>query len=451
MSVELPSGPGRSVYRCVGCHATGLEEAAEHLRCPGCCREFPVIAGVPLLVRQARVASSGYHLSDQLGAAVCQKLDIVPDPETLDALRAIFGRSYELPDLALTAENNYFLNRVVVSAQEKRPPLRVSFADAPVNTEVRYSIDRHYVPAALPPGLRTSFNVRLTNRGGAVISSRTDPPILLSHHWRTGRCRLVAEGHRTRLPIDLFPGRSLTVPMLLEVPARESQLVLEIKLVQEHVRWLEDRAAHHPVTVSAAAARRLPPWELTGVNHGGYNPDHIAGRELLRAEVERRAGPGLRVLEVGGCCSPMMRGLPGEIYTVDIDMQTLQVGKLRTDRWGESIRYVCADGNDLPFRPGAFDVVAMFATLHHFADPAATLRNLSRVVKPGGVIAVMCEPVGHYLDGQADPGLLAELEQGINEQTFSLEEYDLIFKAAGLVPERVVVDVGSLKGLLRAA
>jgi SAM-dependent methyltransferase len=169
---------------------------------------------------------------------------------------------------------------------------------------------------------------------------------------------------------------------------------------------------------------------------------------MVLAEMRRR-GPGLRLLEVGGCCHPQMEGTGGELFNVDIDIQTLQVGALSPRRGEGAVHFIAADAADLPFVDAAFDGVVMFSTLHHFVDPAAVLGRLRRLVKPDGFIAVVCEPCSHARLPRVDPGYLRELEQGINEQSFCLEEYAQIFARAGLEAFELVVHYSSLKALLR--
>jgi len=77
------------------------------------------------------------------------------------------------------------------------------------------------------------------------------------------------------------------------------------------------------------------------------------------------------------------------------------------------------------------------------------LRALSSKLKPGGLLAALCEPIGHPFAGSASQVFIDELLKGVNEQSFSLEEYAELFLRAGLDEDEVFVDVGSLKAFLR--
>jgi ubiquinone/menaquinone biosynthesis C-methylase UbiE len=54
-----------------------------------------------------------------------------------------------------------------------------------------------------------------------------------------------------------------------------------------------------------------------------------------------------------------------------------------------NLALVRASGDRLPFRDGSFDAVCCFAALHLFAEPFAALSELTRVLAPGGRIAIM--------------------------------------------------------------
>ena len=54
-----------------------------------------------------------------------------------------------------------------------------------------------------------------------------------------------------------------------------------------------------------------------------------------------------------------------------------------------NLALIRAGGEELPFRDDAFDAVCCFAALHLFAEPFAALSELTRVLAPGGRIAIM--------------------------------------------------------------
>lgn len=53
----------------------------------------------------------------------------------------------------------------------------------------------------------------------------------------------------------------------------------------------------------------------------------------------------------------------------------------------DRIRLVAGNGERLPFADGAFDAVTFTYLLRYVDDPGATLRELGRVLRPGGVMA----------------------------------------------------------------
>ncbi len=54
---------------------------------------------------------------------------------------------------------------------------------------------------------------------------------------------------------------------------------------------------------------------------------------------------------------------------------------------------VLADMNDLPFHDNYFDLIICSATLHHSADLTGTLAEIARILRPGGRVIVVNEPV----------------------------------------------------------
>ena len=101
--------------------------------------------------------------------------------------------------------------------------------------------------------------------------------------------------------------------------------------------------------------------------------------------------PGQRLLDVG--CGPgnitadLARVVaPGEVVGVDVSADVIAQAQ-RDHGGGESPRFATADGYDLDFADGSFDVVHAHQVLQHLTDPVGALREWRRVVAPGGIVA----------------------------------------------------------------
>jgi len=108
-------------------------------------------------------------------------------------------------------------------------------------------------------------------------------------------------------------------------------------------------------------------------------------REEHRA-VDLGCGTGRHVLELA-------KG-PGSIIGADISLNDLRAGRYLLEimrRRGEvraRVHWMQTAGERLPFRDGAFDRVICTETLEHVDDDHVLARELERVLKPGGILAV---------------------------------------------------------------
>jgi SAM-dependent methyltransferase len=75
---------------------------------------------------------------------------------------------------------------------------------------------------------------------------------------------------------------------------------------------------------------------------------------------------------------------------VGLDASTTMLDRAVDDTGGmEQVAYVRGDAQDLPFRDKSFDAVCCFAALHLFEDAEAALASYSRLLKPGGRLALL--------------------------------------------------------------
>jgi ubiquinone/menaquinone biosynthesis C-methylase UbiE len=139
------------------------------------------------------------------------------------------------------------------------------------------------------------------------------------------------------------------------------------------------------------------------------------GHAFLRRSAERNAGfllphlaPGQRLLDVG--CGPgaitdglAERVAPGEVVGVDADAAWVAAA---TERWARpNLRFVEGDAAALPFHDDAFDVAFLHAVLQHVSSPIDAIREVRRVVRPGGRVAVADADLDGFLVHPCPPGL----------------------------------------------
>jgi SAM-dependent methyltransferase len=83
-------------------------------------------------------------------------------------------------------------------------------------------------------------------------------------------------------------------------------------------------------------------------------------------------------------------GPTGLVVGVDVSRTMLERGSGELRRSGlENLALVRADASELPFADDAFDGACCFAALHLMAEPFRVLDELTRVLSPGGRIALM--------------------------------------------------------------
>ena len=83
-------------------------------------------------------------------------------------------------------------------------------------------------------------------------------------------------------------------------------------------------------------------------------------------------------------------GPSGLVVGIDVSQTMLRRAVADTRSAGlEQIAYVRGDAQELPFLDHSFDAVCCFAALHFFADPWAALDHMTRVLTPGGRIAIL--------------------------------------------------------------
>lgn len=105
--------------------------------------------------------------------------------------------------------------------------------------------------------------------------------------------------------------------------------------------------------------------------------------------------PGMRVLEVGAGVGRVtveaarIVGAEGKIECIDIEPEMIADVRERVAQAGlQNVEARVSDVRHLPFPAGTFDLVYLVAVLGSIPDKGRALREIRRVLKPGGRLSV---------------------------------------------------------------
>lgn len=134
-----------------------------------------------------------------------------------------------------------------------------------------------------------------------------------------------------------------------------------------------------------------------------YTPGYseIAIRYMKRRHAARDAAfflprlkPGMTVLDCGCGPATITVGLaeavaPGSVIGVDVEAGQVELARQRVQERGlANLRIDQASVYELPFADRSFDAVFSHALFEHLADPLAALREIRRVLRPGGLVGI---------------------------------------------------------------
>ncbi|MET0377691.1 MAG: methyltransferase domain-containing protein [Spongiibacteraceae bacterium] len=140
--------------------------------------------------------------------------------------------------------------------------------------------------------------------------------------------------------------------------------------------------------------------------------DNSAGfmRDCLR--------PGARMLDCGcgpGTITVSLARLvaPGEVIGIDMAQAQLNFARAVAAQEGiQNVRFEIGDVCALPYADASFDAVTSHSLLEHLSDPSLALREMARVLRPGGYLAVRCVDFEHQITWPDLPAFRQAVELG---------------------------------------
>lgn len=166
------------------------------------------------------------------------------------------------------------------------------------------------------------------------------------------------------------------------------------------------------------------------------SPLHAAGEDLDRLLAWGAARRADRVLDVatgGGHTALAFAGIVRRVVAYDLTEPMLVAARAHVRaRGAPGIEFVAGDADALPFRDESFDVVTCRTAAHHFADVAAAVRQIHRVLRSGGSLLLQ-DILGHD-DADANAFML-EVEKRRDPshvRSYRAAQWKAFLRAAGL-------------------
>src|SRR5688572_28733626 len=198
---------------------------------------------------------------------------------------------------------------------------------------------------------------------------------------------------------------------------------------------LPDASPGHAPDVVSEQTRRVQ--EQFGAIAAAYvtSPGHAAGEDLDRLVAWGRALAPARVLDVatgGGHTALALAGVARHVTAYDVTEPMLRAARGLLRERGAAAALVAGDVEALPFQDGAFDLVTCRIAAHHFASVPAAVREVRRVLRPGGSFLLQ-DILGH--DDAEAAAFVTEVERRRDPshvRAYRAAEWKAFLRASGL-------------------
>lgn len=171
---------------------------------------------------------------------------------------------------------------------------------------------------------------------------------------------------------------------------------------------------------------------------------HATGRDLERLSARLAAFPRAKLLDMGcgaGHASFIAAAQVKEVVAYDLSAQMLDVvNEAALTRNISNLTTQQGYAEALPFDDGAFDVVISRYSAHHWHDVGKALREVKRVLKPGGTVIFMdvMSPGHAVLDIWLQT--VEALRDTSHVRNYSSGEWLGLFNDAGLITQNLLCD-----------
>jgi ubiquinone/menaquinone biosynthesis C-methylase UbiE len=194
---------------------------------------------------------------------------------------------------------------------------------------------------------------------------------------------------------------------------------------------MESRISSDPGLHSRLNAKK---WDARAESYDRKRFDFM--RFMQRRTIELTAlRPGLSFLDLGCGTGWAVRyvarslHMQGQFYGIDLSTRMIEKAREQT---GEQrcIHFDVADAERLPFGDAFFDLVICTNSFHHYQHPQEVLREIHRVLKPGGSVCITDpttdDAIGRMIDRRH------RRKEPEHVRFYSTGEYKSMFQGTGI-------------------
>ena len=137
-------------------------------------------------------------------------------------------------------------------------------------------------------------------------------------------------------------------------------------------------------------------WETQTYYHKAHDASDQIDSHPMFPCIREACAPLQTMLDIGcGEGTKMAHLLPSGCHGtgVDISQRAIAMGKKAYPQYSFQV----ADITKLPFEDASFEGVMTFFVLEHTDDPAKTIDEMLRVLRPGGILIILCPNFGSPL------------------------------------------------------
>jgi ubiquinone/menaquinone biosynthesis C-methylase UbiE len=163
---------------------------------------------------------------------------------------------------------------------------------------------------------------------------------------------------------------------------------------------------------------------------------HATGESLDRLLELVAPQPGLRALDIatgGGHTALAVAPHVREVVATDLTPEMLAAAeRFILGKGAANVSFRLADAMALPFADGEFDLVTCRIAPHHFPDCAQFVREMARVLRPGGLAGLVDNVVPENVVAARHINALEKLRDPSHNWAYTAAEWVGFFAAAGL-------------------